>query len=572
MTGRSQGDDAPGDSGALAAVPARAKVRSEPGTVGQSQVMGAADTAVALSASGAGEHTEPEVASSSAVLTSPQVREDDMVGTMLLGRYSITRKIGQGGMGAVYEAQHTLIGKRVAVKVLLDKYARKEQVVARLEQEARLASSIGHEHIIDITDFGITDDGRTFVVMEFLEGESLAELLSREGPLPEARIVDIAFQVASALGAAHDKGIVHRDVKPENVFLLRRKDRDFAKVVDFGISKSLRSSDAGEEDSPRLTQTGMVLGTPLYMSPEQARGDEDLDHRIDIYALGVIMFELATGRVPFTGTNYLSIISQVLNDTPKSPRVYRPELSEELEAVILKALEKDREQRYQTTAEILADLSVLAEDPTHSTQRARITGPRRHTPKKNGLRLVAWIAVIAGIIAAVALTVTTTMKSGVKPKDLAAASNDGGVVSPAGLDGGGNPLQPEVTTVKVRIETDPPGARLFEGSRDLGKAPIEKLFPLNAETVKLVASLDGYDDAECNIRPATDKDQPVKCTLKKVKKGQERKIIKRGGTGGTSGSDAGSSKASGTGSSGGSAGGDWRGSPFNPDGTPRNPK
>ncbi|MBZ0236165.1 MAG: protein kinase, partial [Deltaproteobacteria bacterium] len=524
MTGRSQGDDAPGDSGARAAAPARAVVRSEPGTAGESHVMGAADTAVAMAASGEHAHTEPSVSASS-VLTSPVTRED-LVGTMLLGRYSVTRKIGQGGMGAVYEATHTLIGKRVAVKVLLDKYARKEQVVARLEQEARLASSIGHEHIIDITDFGTTEDGRTFVVMEFLEGESLAELLAREGPLPEARIVDIAFQVASALGAAHDKGIVHRDVKPENVFLLRRKDRDFAKVVDFGISKSLRSSDAGEDDSPRLTQTGMVLGTPLYMSPEQARGDEDLDHRIDIYALGVIMYELATGRVPFTGTNYLSIISQVLNDTPKPPRTYRPELSDELEAVILKALEKDREQRYQSTAEMLADLSVLADDPTHSTQRARITGPRRYAPKKGGLRAVAWIAVIAGIIAAVALTVTATMSGGAKAKDAQAlAAIDAGAPPPPAIDAG--VVQPQVTTVKIRVETIPPGALIFEGSRELGQSPIEPLFPLTSETVKLVATLEGYDDAECNIRPATDRGQTVKCTLKKVKKGQQRKIIKR---------------------------------------------
>jgi serine/threonine protein kinase len=573
MTGRSQGDDAPGDSGNHAAAPARGVVRSEPGTAGQSQVMGAADTAVAMSKSGDG-NTETDV-SSSASLTGPsQGAREDLIGTTLLGRYAISRKIGQGGMGAVYEAQHTLIGKRVAVKVLLDKYARKEQVVARLEQEARLASSIGHEHIIDITDFGTTDDGRTFVVMEFLEGESLAELLSREGPLPEARIVDIAFQVASALGAAHDKGIVHRDVKPENVFLLRRKDRDFAKVVDFGISKSLRSSDAGDEDSPRLTQTGMVLGTPLYMSPEQARGDEDLDHRIDIYALGVIMFELSTGRVPFTGINYLSIISQVLNDTPKSPRSYRPELSEELEAVILKALEKDREQRYQSTAEMLADLSVLADDPTHSTQRARITGPRRHLPKKSGLRLVAWIAVVAGIIAAVALTVTTTMSGGAKPTENALQNGaDAGVVAPSTIDAG--VFQPQVTLVKVRIETDPAGAQLFEGSRSLGKAPLDREFPLNSETVKLVASMEGYDDAECNIRPATDKDQPVTCTLKKVKKGAERKIIKRGGSGGGGDTGAGTKPGSGAasgGASGGSAGGDWRGSPFNPDGTPRNPK
>jgi serine/threonine protein kinase len=269
----------------------------------------------------------------------------------------VTRKIGQGGMGAVYEATHTLIGKRVAVKVLLDKYARKEQVVARLEQEARLASAIGHEHIIDITDFGQTDDGRTFVVMEFLEGESLAELLNREGPLPEQRIIDIARQIASALGAAHAKGIVHRDVKPDNVFLLRRKDKDFVKVVDFGISKSLRQSDAGEADSPRLTQTGMVLGTPLYMSPEQARGDEELDARIDVYALGVIMYELATGRVPFTGTNYLAIISQVLNDEPRPPRERPARAERGVRTIILKALAKDRAERYQTTDELLADLS-----------------------------------------------------------------------------------------------------------------------------------------------------------------------------------------------------------------------
>ncbi len=558
MTGRGQGEDSPGDSGAKAAVPARAVVRSEPGTVGESHMMGAADTAVAMAASAAGDHTEPEV-SAAAHLISPM--REDLVGATLLGRYSITKKIGQGGMGVVYEATHTLIGKRVAVKVLLDKYARKEQVVARLEQEARLASSIGHEHIIDITDFGQTEDGRTFVVMEFLDGESLGECLAREGPLPEPRIIDIAHQVASALGAAHDKGIVHRDVKPENVFLLRRNDRDFAKVVDFGISKSLRDSD---DDSPRLTQTGMVLGTPLYMSPEQARGDEDLDHRIDVYALGVIMYELATGHVPFTGINYLSIISQVLNDSPKPPRAYRPELSEELEAVILKALEKDRDARYQSTTEILADLSVLAGDPTHSTQRARITGPRRPSARRGGLRSVAWVAVIAGIIAAVAVTVTATMGGGTRAPGLVAVA-DGGAVA-AAVDAGVAPsLPPPVQVVKVRIETTPPGAQLFEGSRPLGPAPYEGTWPLNSETVKLIASLDGYDEAECNIRPATDQAKPVQCVLKKVKKGQVRKVIKRPGAG--AGDRSGGGSGSGTGS--GAAGGDWGGSPFNPDGTPK---
>ena len=517
-------------------------MRSEPGV--DSSSMGAADTAVAMKTPTPGVFTEPEPEAPSGGRR--LATEEDLVGTMLLGRYSVTRKIGQGGMGAVYEATHTLIGKRVAVKVLLDKYARKEQVVARLEQEARLASSIGHEHIIDITDFGHTDDGRTFVVMEFLEGESLGELLNREGPLPEARIVHIARQIASALGAAHAKGIVHRDVKPDNVFLLRRKDKDFVKVVDFGISKSMRSSDLGEDDSPRLTQTGMVLGTPLYMSPEQARGDEELDARIDIYALGVIMFELATGHVPFTGPNYLAIISQVLNDPPKSPRTLRPGLSDEFENVVLKALAKDRDDRYQTTSEVVADLSLLADDPTHSTQRARVTGPRRRTPRRGALRIAAWVAVIAAIVAAVVVSVSIMMGgSGKRPAT--AAMIDGGVAVVSTDAAAAVVPPPQVELVQVTIATVPPGARLSEGGVDYGTSPATIDLPLSDETVKVVASLEGYDDVECNVRPAVHKGKTIKCTLVKVKQGSKPKIIRRPRPGtetGTTGSGSGSGKGS----------------------------
>ena len=169
---------------------------------------------------------------------------DSLVGATLAGRYRIIRRIGEGGMGAVYEAKHTIIGKRVAVKVLLEKFLTKSDFVARLLQEARLASSIGHENIVDVTDFGTTDDGRSFVVMEFLDGESLAQLVMREAPLPVERSLRIARQVASALGAAHAKGIFHRDVKPENVYLVRRGDADFVKVVDFGISKAVKQGQA----------------------------------------------------------------------------------------------------------------------------------------------------------------------------------------------------------------------------------------------------------------------------------------------------------------------------------------
>jgi serine/threonine-protein kinase len=287
---------------------------------------------------------------------------DSLIGATLAGRYEIVRRIGEGGMGAVYEARHAVIGKRVAVKVLLEKFLTKSDFVARLLQEARLASSIGHENIVDVTDFGTTDDGRSFVVMEFLDGEALSQLIMREAPLPVERSLRIARQVASALGAAHAKGIYHRDVKPENVYLVRRGEADFVKVVDFGISKAVKQGGNEEGgDAYRLTHTGLLLGTPLYMSPEQARGDEDLDHRVDIWALGVMMYECLTGEVPFRGNNYLGIISQVLTHTASPPSKVRPELGipDAVEAVVMRAMAKDRTQRYAAMADLERDLERL---------------------------------------------------------------------------------------------------------------------------------------------------------------------------------------------------------------------
>jgi serine/threonine-protein kinase len=313
---------------------------------------------------------------------------DPLVGAVLAGRYQVVRRIGEGGMGAVYEAKHTLIGKRVAVKVLLEKLVAKSDFVARLLQEARLASSIGHENIVDVNDFGTTDDGRSFVVMEFLDGESLAELTMREAPLPIERSLRIARQAASALGAAHAKGIFHRDVKPENIYLVRRGDADFVKVVDFGISKAVKPGGGDEgAEGYRLTHTGLLLGTPLYMSPEQARGEEDLDHRVDIWALGVLLYECLTGEVPFRANNYLQIISQVLTHTPVPPSQLRPELGipDAVEAVVMRAMEKDRARRYQTMAELERDLErLLAGDqnvglpaPAEGEAAPRTTAPRR---------------------------------------------------------------------------------------------------------------------------------------------------------------------------------------------------
>jgi serine/threonine protein kinase len=334
---------------------------------------------------------------------------DSLIGATLAGRYEIVRRIGEGGMGAVYEARHTLIGKRVAVKVLLEKFLTKSDFVARLLQEARLASSIGHENIVDVTDFGTTDDGRSFVVMEFLDGEALSQLVMREAPLPIERSLRIARQVASALGAAHAKGIYHRDIKPENVYLIRRGDADFVKVVDFGISKAVKQG--GNEEGPdayRLTHTGLLLGTPLYMSPEQARGDEDLDHRVDIWATGVMMYECLTGEVPFRANNYLGIISQVLTHTVAPPSQVRPELGipDAVEAVVMRAMEKDRTRRYAAMADLEHDLErLLAGDQNVGLPLVTDVPKLAPPPRRWHLGLVAVIALGVGVTFALSRSV-----------------------------------------------------------------------------------------------------------------------------------------------------------------------
>lgn len=315
-------------------------------------------------------------------------RLDPLVGSVLAGRYEVLRRIGEGGMGAVYEARHTVIDKRVAVKVLLERLVEKRELVGRLLKEARLASAIGHENIVDVTDFGTTEDARSFVVMEYLDGEPLSALLAREAPLPASRCLNIIRQVASALEAAHDKGIVHRDIKPENIYLIKRGDDDFVKVVDFGVSKAVRTADEGPE-TLRLTRTGMLLGTPLYMSPEQARGAEDIDARADIWAVGIVFYECLTGEVPFRANNYLQVIAQVLNTEALPPSRMLPELgiSASVEAVVMKALAKDRDLRYQRMSDLLVDLERLRsgdpnvtfdEPPNYAALQAQRVGPRWH--------------------------------------------------------------------------------------------------------------------------------------------------------------------------------------------------
>lgn len=401
----------------------------------------------------------------------PSEAFDSLVGATLAGRYLIVRRIGEGGMGAVYEARHSIIGKRVAVKVLLEKFLTKSDFVARLLQEARLASAIGHEHIVDVTDFGTTDDGRAFVAMEFLDGESLAQLVMREAPLPVERSLRIARQVASALGAAHAKGIVHRDVKPENVYLIRRGDADFVKVVDFGISKAVKQGQGDETPDYRLTHTGLLLGTPLYMSPEQARGDEDLDHRVDVWAMGVMLYECLTGEVPFRANNYLGIISQVLTHTALPPSKLRPELGipEAVEAVVMRAMEKDRGRRYAAMADVEQDLErLLAGDQNVGT--TGLVAPPTTPPPVRPARGRAWVwsVAVASLIVGVTMVLAqpepptqpsarTQPRVGAPPAGLARDGLDRSAAAVPGIEAGPSAARPSETIA-------PPGP----GGRDRG--------------------------------------------------------------------------------------------------------
>jgi eukaryotic-like serine/threonine-protein kinase len=449
----------------------------------------------------------------------PGSRPDPYMGLTLDGRYKVESILGEGGMGVVYAGRHKVINKRVAIKVLRADLSRDHEMTERFLIEAQAASSIGHPHIVDVSDFGTMPDGAAYFVMEFLEGHSLTAVLEKNDrkPLPTNRITHIAKQIADGLSAAHAQGIVHRDLKPDNVFLVTRtQDKEFVKLLDFGIAKVATSSEA------KLTRAGTVFGTPHYMSPEQAAG-APVDHRTDIYSLGVILYEMSSGKVPFDADNYMGILTQHMYKAPVP--IYdllpTPEIPRPLEAIILKALLKKPEQRYQSMQELIEDLDRLdaGQMPLAVSEMMARSGafniPTDYFDTKPSIanitagapasRRKSWglLAGLAGVMTAVVIVAiilsvgssgnaTTPAASATAAlSDSAATTASAAPVASAEPVASAAPAIPEKPKKTVQIIPVPLEAEIFVDGEKISKGPGLVQVP-DGEKVKVEVRLDGF--------------------------------------------------------------------------------
>jgi serine/threonine-protein kinase len=451
----------------------------------------------------------PQTPSNPKSVPPPSAPVDPYVGTTIDGRYRVESVLGEGGMGVVYLARHKVIDKKVAIKVLRADMAREKEITDRFLQEAKAASSIGNPHIIDISDFGQLPDGSTYFVMEWLDGKPLSKALEETRPIPVMRLAHVAHQIADGLSAAHQRGIVHRDLKPDNIFLIRRgAEHDFVKILDFGIAKV-------SSGTSKLTRAGSVFGTPHYMSPEQAAG-APVDSRTDIYALGVILYEMASGRVPFDADNFMGILTQHMYKAPVPIRALVPpqDVPPGLEAIILKALSKKPEQRYQTMDELAQDLDKLNRGmipdavpemmsrsggfnvPADFFKERGMPAPVPATPA--GVPRGRWgvYAGVAGVVAAVAIVVAIFAKS----SSSTASSN---LVSPAAAPAATPTVTPPPATPAaapapaapepkhVLFASEPLDSHVFHDGQDLGAPPITIDVPAG-QKVTVEVRRDGY--------------------------------------------------------------------------------
>jgi serine/threonine-protein kinase len=399
--------------------------------------------------------------------------ESSLIGIALDNKFKILRLIGRGGMGEVFEAEHIQLGKRVAIKLMLEKYTGDGEAIARFSREAHAASRIGNAHIIDVSDIGTAPDGRAFVVMELLQGNPLSKVIEDGGPMPPQRALHIMRQVLRAVGAAHAKGIVHRDLKPDNIFLTDGGEQgDFVKLLDFGISK-LMDPDL-QAAATRLTTTGVVMGTPLYMAPEQAMGVE-IDQLADIYACGVILYEMLAGRPPFDGATYAVLVAKLLTTEPRLLNEVRPGIAPKLVAAVHRALEKEPKSRFASAEAFAAALpavhSASAIELSTTMPSGKVAAVARPVGAAKRSPVVAMtLALALGIATAAIVLVIVMQKKAAQPEVQARPEP----VPEAPRSSAPPANGPQVTPIDKPIpapETDPRGADANVGWLEVTSRP-----------------------------------------------------------------------------------------------------
>jgi serine/threonine-protein kinase len=438
------------------------------------------------------------------------------------GNYQALSLLGEGGMGAVYLAEHPGIGRRVAIKVLKAELGHDPQLLTRFLNEARAANAIRHPNIIEVLDSGTTERGASYLVMELLEGESLSGRIKRLSRLDERSAIEIAMQTASGLGAAHAKGIIHRDLKPDNLFVIPEESdaaRERVKILDFGIAKlHLLAGDSLK------TRTGTLMGTPVYMSPEQCLGTKEVDHRSDIYSLGIIIYEMLAGRPPFISEGFGELLSMHLHDQPGSLREFAPQVTPEVEFAVMRMLAKKPDERYQSMADVRAALAAAAglphtlvpEHKLGSTDQFGVRATLAAHATESKPRTLSPTTLTPGGLTTSAIPEVTVK---VRRKPWAAMGIASGLIVVAVLAAvflrKGPPALPMPSTsitrpvpvaVRVRLDSTPPGARVVRVSDSvvLGTTPETiELRPSN-EPLPLRFEKEGFVSAQREASLAAD--------------------------------------------------------------------
>jgi hypothetical protein len=476
-----------------------------------------------------------------------------------VGNYRLTRLLGEGGMGSVYLAEHPRFERRMVVKLLRRSPGDDQQMVERFLNDGRAANAIRHPNIIDVVDMGVlADTGTPYLVMEYLEGESLGARLRRLGPLDLADALDFADQTAGAVGAAHAKQVIHRDLKPDNLFLIadpNRPGRERVKVLDFGIAKL-----SGEVDPGVVrTQTGAFLGTPTYMSPEQCRGGS-VDARSDVYALGIIVYEMLCGQPPFVSPGFGEVMSMHLTAAPAPPRLHNADIPEALEALILRAIAKEPERRFASMAELQEALLGLpearpgvgvlgtairveppklesarveatrveatrveasgveasgVEEPRGRASRgeARITAPQTAPPLGSGKLIAVAVLAALGLGGGAAYlnlrTARTDATAPVDPRRGQIASDEPRFVADAAV---AKVEVPPVATIAIQLGSVPAGARIRDAASGevLGVTPLRLARPRGPGTLKIVVEARGYRPARLELPLDADSERSVR--------------------------------------------------------------